>query len=177
MNLAWITAVATALGPPGPAMAMAGPAVLTCSVATPWSRPLTFTPGVGLTPRQVSVSGYLRLTGCMSPDGSAAGLRSGWVAMKATAHASCTSARRVRGSAVITWFGADGRPIGTSKLRSRGDRLATQSPADTLLSGTVATGPLDGERVRGGITPATGLLTCATQGMRHLPGAGRITFG
>lgn len=175
MHLAWIVSVVAAAGPLSPAAAP--PAALTCSVATPFGRPLTFAPAVGLTPRRVTVRGYLQLTGCVSPDGSAAGLSSGWVSLKAAAQAACTSARRVRGSAVMTWFGSDGRPVGTSKLRIRGDRLATQRPADALLTGTVTSGVFRGERVRGGITPPTALLTCATQAMSRLNGAGRITFG
>ncbi|MFG1706419.1 hypothetical protein ACFLIM_24795 [Nonomuraea sp. M3C6] len=173
MHLAWIIAIATVTAPQSPAR----PSALACEVATPSGRPLTFTPRVGLTPQRVTAHGNLQLTGCVSPDGSATYLRSGWVTVKATAQASCTSARHVRGNAVITWFGATGRPVGTSELRIRANQLATQSPADSLLTGTVTAGPLSDERVRGGITPATALLGCATQGMSALPGDGRITFG
>ncbi|GAA2834482.1 hypothetical protein GCM10020220_042560 [Nonomuraea rubra] len=52
-----------------------------------------------------------------------------------------------------------------------------QRPADTLLTGSVSAGWLAKERVRGGISPATALLGCATQGMATLPGSGRIVFG
>ncbi|WP_188191842.1 hypothetical protein [Nonomuraea sp. SYSU D8015] len=45
------------------------------------------------------------------------------------------------------------------------------------LTGTVISGPLEGERVRGGIVPASWLLICAARGMGHLAGAGRITCG
>ncbi|GAA1679107.1 hypothetical protein GCM10009733_089940 [Nonomuraea maheshkhaliensis] len=152
-------------------------AALTCAVSTPAGRPVTFAPKVGLTPRRVTARANLELTGCSSPDGSAAFLRSGWAVVKAGAHASCTSARQVRGRAVITWFGADGRPVGTSRLRVRADRLVAQRPADTLLTGDVAAGWLVGERVQGGISPATALLGCATRGMSALQGDGRITFG
>ncbi|UBU11681.1 hypothetical protein [Nonomuraea gerenzanensis] len=150
---------------------------LSCAVATPAARPLVFEPKLGLTPRRVAARGHLELTGCTSPDGTAALLRSGWGSVKATAQASCTSARQVRGSAVITWFGANGRPVGTSRLRVRADRLVARRPADTLLTGTVAAGWLAGKPVKGGITPAMGLLGCATQGMATLPGSGRIVFG
>ncbi|MGI5287638.1 hypothetical protein ACQEVF_30465 [Nonomuraea polychroma] len=192
MNLAWIIAVAAAAGPlsadaahslsppwaGGPrSPGAASSAALVCAVATPPGRPLAFDPWVGLTPRRVAVRGHLQLTGCTSPDGSAPGLRSGWVALRATAELSCTSAHRVRGRAVITWFGWDGRPVGTSTLRSQGDHLATQRPADTLLAGAVTSGPLKGEQTRGDITPGTGLLSCATKGMQRLPGAGYLTFG
>ncbi|MFC7593372.1 hypothetical protein ACFQYP_63970 [Nonomuraea antimicrobica] len=78
---------------------------------------------------------------------------------------------------MITWFDATARPVGTSRLRVRADRLVAQHPADTLLTGTVSAGWLVGERVRGGITPATAILGCATRGMAALPGTGRITFG
>ena len=177
MNLAWIVAAAAVAGPLGPlGPAPARTAALTCAVSTPSSRPLTFTPGVGLTPRHVAARGNLELTGCTSPDGSATFLGSGWVSVRATAQASCASARRVRGSAVITWFGLTGRPVGTSRVRIRADRLVAQHPADTLLNGTVTAGLLTGERVRGGITPATAILGCATRGMGALPGSGRITF-
>ncbi|MDX3104917.1 hypothetical protein ACIBO5_29565 [Nonomuraea angiospora] len=171
MYLDWIIAIVTSApaGLPGPA--------LTCVVATPSERPLAFTPRIGLTPRRVAARGNLQLTGCTSPDGSAASLRSGWVTVKAGAVASCASARDVRGSAVITWFGGDGRPVGTSRLRIKADRLATQHPADALLSGTVAAGALKGERVRGGLSPAAALLGCATRGTSALPGNGKITFG
>ncbi|GAA3551602.1 hypothetical protein GCM10022419_034880 [Nonomuraea rosea] len=175
MYMAWIVAAVVAAGPPVHAAPL--PAALTCAVATPSGRPLTFAPEVALMPRNVTVRGNLQLTGCASPDGSATPLRSGWVSVKATAQVSCASARQVRGSAVITWFGADGRPLGTSKLRIRADRLATQRPADALLTGHVTAGPLTNERVRGGISPATALLGCATRGMSTLPGSGRITFG
>ncbi|GAA4912139.1 hypothetical protein GCM10023334_011480 [Nonomuraea thailandensis] len=136
-----------------------------------------FEPEVGLTPRHVQARGHLELTGCTSPDGTATYLRSGWGSVRATAQASCTSARQVRGSAVITWFGVNGRPVGTSRLRVRADRLVAQRPADTLLTGTVAAGRLAKERVSGGISPATALLGCATRGMATLPGSGRIVFG
>ncbi|WP_157549102.1 hypothetical protein [Nonomuraea candida] len=157
--------------------APAGKSALTCAAATPSGRPLTFTPRIGLTPRRVGARGHLELTGCTSPDGTAAFLRSGWASVKATAQASCTSARQVRGSAVITWFGVTGRPVGTSKLRVRADRLVAGEPADTLLNGTVAAGWLAGERVVGGITPPATLLGCATRGLATLPGRGHITFG
>ncbi|MER6000937.1 hypothetical protein ABT120_20385 [Nonomuraea angiospora] len=171
MYLDWIIAIATSApaGLPDPA--------LTCAVATPSERPLAFTPQVGLTPRRVAARGNLQLTDCTSPDGSAPSLRSGWVAVKATAQASCTSARDVRGGAVITWFGGDGRPVGTSRLRIKADRLATQHPADALLAGTIAAGALKGERVRGGLSPAAAILGCAARGMSTLPGSGKITFG
>ncbi|HEX4813626.1 MAG TPA: hypothetical protein VFV66_12835, partial [Nonomuraea sp.] len=168
MRLAWIVALTTATTPltpaPAPAVALPGavPPTLTCSVTMPFGRPLTFSPGIGLTPRRVTVRGHLQFTQCTSPDGRAAGLSSAWVSLKATATASCTSARRVRGAAVLTWFGPDGRPVGTSGLRVRADRLATQSPANTVLTGTVRSGPLQGRRARGGITPPAGLLTCVT---------------
>ncbi|TMR17074.1 hypothetical protein ETD86_23765 [Nonomuraea turkmeniaca] len=188
MNMAWIIAVATAAGPlsadagsslspPGVGGARSPSAALTCAVTTPPGRPLVFRPWVGLAPRRAAVRGHLQLTDCTSPDGSAPGLRSGWVALRATAVLSCTSARRVHGRAVITWFGGDGRPVGTSTLRSRGDHLATQRPADALLTGAVTAGPLRGEQTHGGITPGTGLLSCATQGLERLPGAGHMTFG
>ncbi|MET7337233.1 hypothetical protein [Nonomuraea sp. NPDC005650] len=171
MYLDWIIAIATAApeGLPDPA--------LTCAVATPSERRLAFTPQVGLTPRRVAARGNLQLTGCASPDGSAAALRSGWVAVKASAEASCTSARQVRGGAVITWFGSDGRPVSTSRLRIKADRLATQHPADALLTGTITAGALKGERVRGGLSPTTAILGCAARGMSTLPGSGRIIFG
>ncbi|MFC4122680.1 hypothetical protein [Nonomuraea zeae] len=175
MLVAWIIAAAATAVPP--VHAAPPPAALTCAVATPSGRPLAFAPRVGLTPRDVAVRGNLQLTGCASPDGSAPQLRSGWVSVQATAQVSCASARQVRGTAVITWFGAAGRPLGTSKLRIRADRLATQHPADALLTGRVAAGPLTNERVRGGISPATAILGCATRGMSTLPGSGRITFG
>jgi hypothetical protein len=175
MYLGWIIAAVAAAGPP--VHAEAPPAALTCAVATPSGRPLTFTPRIGLTPRSVTARGNLQLTGCTSPDGSATSLRSGWVSVKATTQVSCTSARHVRGSAVITWFGADGRPLGTSRLRIRADSLATHHPADALLTGSVTAGPLAGERVRGGISPTTAILGCATRGMGTLPGQGRIAFG
>ncbi|SEH02508.1 hypothetical protein SAMN05444920_12746 [Nonomuraea solani] len=179
MNVVWIIAVVTTAGPlsPVPAHNTAQDTALTCAVATPSGRPLTFTPRVGLAPRRVTARGHLELTGCTSPDGSATFLRSGWASVRADAQTSCTSARHVRGKAVITWFGVTGRPVGTSKLLVRADRLVEQHPADTLLTGSVAAGRLAGERVRGGITPATAILGCATQGMATLPGSGRITFG
>lgn len=207
MNVVWIIAVAAVAGPLSPASAQTtalspaqaaalgpaqgsalgpaqaaalGPArtaALTCAVTTPSSRPLTFAPNVGLTPRSVAARGNLQLTGCTSPDGSAAFLRSGWASVKATAQASCTSARHVRGSAVITWFGVTGRPVGTSKLRIRADRLVAHHPADTLLTGSVAAGWLVGERVSGGITPTSAILGCATRGMGTLVGDGHIAFG
>ncbi|MEO3873940.1 hypothetical protein ABGB18_34445 [Nonomuraea sp. B12E4] len=173
MHMAWIIAVTAAAVPQSPAE----PATLTCHVATPAGSPLAFSPSVGLTPRRVTASGHLEFTGCVSPDGTAAALSSGWVAVKATLQTSCTSTRRVRGSAVITWFGLDSRPVGTSKLRVGADRPAIQRPADTLLIGSVTAGPLTGERARGGVTPATALLGCATQGMAGLAGSGRVTFG
>ncbi|MFI6636240.1 hypothetical protein ACIBI7_45785 [Nonomuraea fuscirosea] len=196
MNAACILALATTAGtsllatapapapPPAlaqavartPMSASAPAAALTCAVSTPAGRPVTFAPKVGLTPRRVTARADLELTGCSSPDGSAAYLRSGWAVVKAEARASCTSARQVRGRAVVTWFGADGRPVGTSRLRVRADRLVAQRPADTLLTGDVAAGLLVGERVQGGISPATALLDCATRGMAALPGNGRITF-
>jgi hypothetical protein len=169
VNLAWIIALMAAAAPHGPAAAAPNSA-LTCAVTTPEGKPLIFEPGVGLTPKRVSARGNLQLTGCTSPDGSAPYLRSGWLTLKG-------SARNVRGTARITWFGVDGRPVGTSEVQAKADRLATQSPADTLLSGSVTSGPLVGERVRGGISPAIGLLSCATTGIDKLPGAGHITFG
>ncbi|MGW3348125.1 hypothetical protein ACWDA3_32955 [Nonomuraea rubra] len=176
MNVAWIIALTATAGSLSAGGAPA-PAALSCAVATPAARPLVFEPEVGLTPRPVQARGHLELTGCTSPDGTATFLRSGWGSVRATARASCTSARQVRGSAVITWFGANGRPVGTSRLRVRADRLVAQRPADTLLTGTVSAGWLAKERVRGGISPATALLGCATQGMATLPGSGRIVFG
>ncbi|MGP3960078.1 hypothetical protein ACTWPT_29135 [Nonomuraea sp. 3N208] len=192
MKMTWIIAVAAAAGPltadaaqalsppvaGGPrGPAATPPAALICAVGTPPGRPLVFDPWVGLAPRRAAVRGHLQLTGCTSPDGTATGLRSGWVALRATGVLSCTSARGVRGHAVVTWFGGDGRPVGTSKFRSRGDFLATQRPADTLLTGAITSGPLGGEQARGGITPDTGLLSCATQGLERLAGAGHMTFG
>jgi hypothetical protein len=176
VNLAWIIAFLAAAAPHGAATTPQEIA-LTCVVATPEGRPLTFTPRIGLTPKRISARGNLQLTGCVSPDGSAGYLHSGWLTLKGTAQASCASARHVRGTARITWFGADGRPVGTSEVRARADHLATQRPADSLLSGTVSSGPLVREHVRGGITPAIGILGCATQGMSTLPGTGHLTFG
>ncbi|WP_344488912.1 hypothetical protein [Nonomuraea monospora] len=197
MSVVWIIAMAVGAGPwaagatgaggsaaglsaSGPWVAGASAAAdvaLSCAVATPADRPLVFEPKVGLAPRRIEARGHLELTGCTSPDGTATLLRSGWGTVKASAQASCTSARQVRGSAVITWFGVNGRPVGTSRLRVKADRLVAQHPADTLLTGTVAAGWLAKERVRGGITPATALLGCATRGMAALPGSGRIVFG
>ncbi|MET8865018.1 hypothetical protein ABZW11_18935 [Nonomuraea sp. NPDC004580] len=149
---------------------------LTCAVSTPSGRPLTFVPRVGLTTRRISARGYLEFTGCTSPDGSATFLRSGWVNVKATAQASCATAHRVRGTARITWFGATGRPAGTSKLGIKADRLVARHPADTLLTGTVRTGWLAGRRARGGIAPPTAILGCAASGLHAYPGHGTITF-
>ncbi|MFG1700553.1 hypothetical protein [Nonomuraea sp. NPDC049309] len=155
----------------------AGKEALTCAVSTPSEHPLTFTPTVGLTTRRISARGYLELTGCTSPDHSAPFLRSAWVNVKATAQASCATARRVRGTAVITWFGATGRPAGASKLAIKADRLVARHPADTLLTGTVRTGWLAGKRVAGGIAPPTAILGCAASGLHAYPGHGTITFG
>ncbi|MEV0387833.1 hypothetical protein [Nonomuraea sp. NPDC050643] len=207
MNVAWIVAVVAGAGslaaapaqatspirtPPRPSpasfqvpgrpFAQPSPAApqataLACAVSTPSGRPLVFSPRVGLTPRRVTARGHLELTGCTSPDGSATFLRSGWASVRADAQASCASARQVRGRAVITWFGVTGRPLGTSTLRIRADRLVAQQPADTLLTGDVSAGRLLGKHVRGGITPPAAILGCATQGMAALPGHGRITFG
>ncbi|MBF8185933.1 hypothetical protein ITP53_09275 [Nonomuraea sp. K274] len=172
MYVAWIVAAVVATAPLAPAPARHSS--LTCAVTTPAGRPLTFTPRIGLTVRHVTARGNLQLTGCT---GAATQLSSGWVSVRATAQASCTSARHVRGRAMITWFGATGRPLGTSRLRIRADRLIAQHPADTLLTGTIARGALSGVPVRGSITPPTALLGCATQGMGTLPGDGHITFG
>lgn len=192
MKLAWIIVAVMAAATPQawaaprttvPSVVLADDAgaapdsALSCVAAAPQGRPLTFAPAIGLTPRRLSARGNLLLTGCASPDGSAAYLRSGWVTLKGTAQASCASAQRVRGTARITWFGHDGRPVGTSEVRTRADRLATQSPADSLLSGTVISGPLYRERVRGSITPPMAILGCATAGMKDLAAAGRVTFG
>ncbi|MGW4800117.1 hypothetical protein ACWEPC_47640 [Nonomuraea sp. NPDC004297] len=191
MKVAWIVALAATAGVLGPWAAdgdgragrakprprSAPAAALSCAVATPAGRPLEFTPKVGLTPRRVEARGLLELTGCASPDGTAPLLRSGWGTVKATVEASCTSARHVRGSAVITWFGASGRPVGTSRLRVRADRLVAQRPVDSLLTGTVAAGWLAKSRVRGDITPAAAILGCAANGMSSIPGRGRIEFG
>ncbi|MEV0615239.1 hypothetical protein AB0I81_18090 [Nonomuraea sp. NPDC050404] len=175
MNVAWVMAVATVWGPLGPVQPHT--VALSCSVATPAGRPLVFTPKVGLAPRRVEARGHLELTGCASPGGTAGLLRSGWVSVKASAQTSCASARQVRGHAVITWFDAAGRPVGTSKMRVKADRLVAQQPADTLLTGTVTAGWLKGRRVEGGITPPGAILGCATRGMATLPGSGRMTFG
>lgn len=177
MKPAWIIALVAVAAPQAWAAAPARDSALSCVAATPTGRPLTFTPEIGLTPRRLSARGNLLLTACASPDGSAAYLRSGWVTLKGTGRASCTSAQHVRGTARITWFGADGRPVGTSEVRTRAERLATQNPADSLLSGTVTSGPLARERVRGSITPAMAILACATRGMKDLSAAGRVTFG
>ncbi|GAB2934211.1 hypothetical protein ACFMQL_06215 [Nonomuraea fastidiosa] len=196
MNGAWIITLTAATGllvPPHPLAAdgpqravperlaaapkRSGKDALTCAVSTPSERPLTFTPRVGLTTRRISARGYLEFTGCTSPDRSARFLRSGWVNVKATAQASCATARRVRGTAVITWFGATGRPAGTSKLGIKADRLVARHPADTLLTGTVRTGWLAGKRVSGGIAPPTAILGCAASGLHAYPGHGTITFG
>ncbi|MCK2212497.1 hypothetical protein MF672_001585 [Actinomadura sp. ATCC 31491] len=180
MDLAWIIAVAAAAGgplTPGAVPVLAPPAALTCAVATPPGRPLTFAPRVGLTPRPVTVRGNLQLTGCVSPDGSAGALRSGWVSLRATADISCTSARHVRGRAVVVWFGWDGRPLGSSRIRGSEGSLATHRPADTLLGGTVTYGPLKGRPTAGGLMPDAGLIGCATQGLERLSGTGRMTFG
>ncbi|GGS76556.1 hypothetical protein ACFFV7_07620 [Nonomuraea spiralis] len=193
MKLAWIIAAAAVTAPCAWAAPQAPTAVrtqalprarpaaegaaLTCAVSSPKGRPLTFTPRIGLTARPVSARGNLQLTGCLSGDGSAPYLRSGWVTLKSVGQASCTSARHVHGTLRITWFGVDGRPVGTSEVRTRADRLATQSPADSFLAGTVVSGPLARERVGGGITPAMGILGCATGGLSRLPAAGRLTFG
>ncbi|MEU8319855.1 hypothetical protein AB0C33_15960 [Nonomuraea sp. NPDC048881] len=160
-----------------PRAASADRSALSCAVSSPAGRPLTFSPRIGLTAKPVSARGNLQLTGCLSADGSAPYLRSGWVTLKSVGRASCASARQVHGTARITWFGLDGRPVGTSEVRTRADRLATQSPADSFLTGTVVSGPLDRERVRGTITPAMGLLACATGGLGTLSAAGRLTFG
>ncbi|QYC44350.1 hypothetical protein Nocox_33915 [Nonomuraea coxensis DSM 45129] len=173
MDLGWIIVMAVAAGAP-PA---APPAALTCAVATPPGRPLAFTPPAGLTPRAVTVRGNLQLTGCVSPDGSASALRSGWVSLRATADASCTSAGRVRARASVIWFGWDGRPVGTSTISGGGGSLATHRPADSLLTGTVTYGPLKGRRASGGLTPGAGLVSCATQGLSRLSGTGTMTFG
>ncbi|NRQ36784.1 hypothetical protein HII36_33845 [Nonomuraea sp. NN258] len=170
--IAGVMAATGALGTLAPAQTPA----LTCTVATPPTRTLTFAPRLGLTPRKIDSRGNLQLTGCTSPDGSASYLRSGWMAVRATSDSSCASARHVRGRAVVTWFDATSRPVGRSVLRIRGDRLATQSPADALLDGTITAGPLSGRRARGGITPVMGILRCATQGMSTLSGTGTITF-
>ncbi|NUR84507.1 MAG: hypothetical protein HOY71_10520 [Nonomuraea sp.] len=182
MKLAWMIAAMAAAAPQVWAAVPPGPhtvpgSALSCVAVSPTGRPLTFTPGIGLTPRRLSARGNLLLTGCASADGTGAFLRSGWVTLKGTAQASCTSAQRVRGTARVTWFGADGRPVGTSEVRTKADRLATRSPADSLLSGTVVSGPLARERVSGSITPAMALLGCATRGMKSLAAAGRVTFG
>ncbi|MEV4391307.1 hypothetical protein [Nonomuraea sp. NPDC049607] len=181
MKLAWIIAAAAAATPyasaASPLWAAPDQHALTCAVSSPDGRPLTFSPRVGLTARPVSVRGNLQLTGCLSGDGTAPYLRSGWVTLKSVGQASCASARHVHGAVRITWFGLDGRPVGTSQVRARADRLATQSPADSFLTGTVASGPLSGEHVRGSITPAMGILACATGGLSTLPAAGRLTFG
>ncbi|MGW0805638.1 hypothetical protein [Nonomuraea sp. NPDC002799] len=195
MDLPWIVTVMAAAGAVAPApppvslpagvlaaMPFLAPArvtvaALTCAADTPPGRPLSFFPRVALAPGRVTARGYLRLTHCVSPDGSATALRSGWLSLKAVSTTSCTSVRDVRGRAVVTWFGADGRPIGTSKLRVKADHFATHRPADTLLTGAVATGPLADQPFHGDITPSGTLLGCLTRGMSTLDGAGRMTFG
>ncbi|MER7361141.1 hypothetical protein [Nonomuraea wenchangensis] len=173
MDLGWIIAMAVAAR----TTHAAPPAALTCAVATPPGRSLSFAPTVGLTPRRVTVRGNLQLTGCVSPDGSASALRSGWVSLRVTADTSCTSAARVRGRASVIWFGWDGRPVGTSTISGGAGSLATHRPADSLLTGTVTYGPLKGRRASGGLTPDAGLVSCATEGLSRLTGTGTMTFG
>lgn len=182
MSMACLLAALTAcssLGPPdvGGLLGPVPPAALTCEVTTPSTRPLRFRPQVKLASAEVSVRGNLELTRCVSPDRSARTLRSGWAAMRATATASCTGARQVRGSALITWFDVTGRPAGTSRLRISADRLVARHPADALLDGTVAEGLLAGERVRGDLDMSAAFLDCATRGVPAWPGKGRVTFG
>ncbi|PZG16795.1 hypothetical protein [Nonomuraea aridisoli] len=150
--------------------------VLVCDVATPLVRPLGFTPPVRLVPGRVAVRGNFELTGCASAGRSAASLRSGWAVLKATAQASCTSVRQVRGSVLVTWFDVTGRPAGTSKVRLRADRLVARHPAEALLDGAVTAGRLTGARVHGVLAAPATLLGCATAGTTTLSGAGRITF-
>ncbi|SDJ58321.1 hypothetical protein SAMN05421874_102305 [Nonomuraea maritima] len=192
MCVAWLLATLTAAAPLGP-VAPVGPPVagglfgpvlpaepavaLACEVTTPSTRPLRFRPQVKLASARVSVRGNLELTRCVSPDRSARTLRSGWATMRATAVASCTGARQVRGSALITWFDVTGRPAGTSRLHLGADRPVARHPADALLDGTVTEGFLAGERVRGDLVTTSTLLDCATRGVPAWPGKGRVTFG
>ncbi|MGN9781029.1 hypothetical protein ACTMTF_06355 [Nonomuraea sp. ZG12] len=147
---------------------------LACDVGTPPGSPPTFVPALTLMPGQVTVRGALWLSGC---HGSRPRLRSAWVTLRATGQASCAGARGLRGVATITWYNAAGRPIGSSKLRTRGGDLADRSAGGGLLTGTVTSGPLAGRRARGGITSADSVLACAMRGTGAVSGAGRVTFG
>jgi hypothetical protein len=147
---------------------------LACDVGTPPGSPPTFVPALTLMPGQVTVRGALWLSGC---HGSRPRLRSAWITLRATGQASCAGARGLRGVATITWYNAAGRPIGSSKLRTRGGDLADRSAGGGLLTGTVTSGPLAGRRSRGGITSADSVLACAMRGTGAVSGAGRVTFG
>ncbi|WP_336206689.1 hypothetical protein [Nonomuraea sp. LPB2021202275-12-8] len=164
-----VAALSLTIGP-----AQARPATLTCDVGTPPGGPPTFAPRLGLMPGKVTVRGALWLSGC---HGSRPRLRSAWVTLRGAGHASCAGARDLRGTATITWYNTIGRPVGSSTLRTRGNDLAVRGPGGGLLTGTVTSGPLAGERSRGGITPTDTVLTCAMRGTGAISGGGRVDFG
>ncbi|NBE97098.1 hypothetical protein FE391_42810 [Nonomuraea sp. KC401] len=168
------TAAAAAMLTAAPAAATSQETLLTCQVATTAERPITFNPPVRFLPHTVTAQAGLALTGCTASSGT--GIRSGVMTVRSTGRASCAGVQDIRGKGTITWYGADGRKIGTSTLRPSVEKLTGYNPGDMLLSGRVTKGRLAGSKVTGTATPTSTVSTCATKGLATIHGKGTITF-
>ncbi|TDE48013.1 hypothetical protein E1295_21825 [Nonomuraea mesophila] len=170
------TTAAAAMLTAAPATAAPQETLLTCQVATTAERPITFNPPVKFLPHAVTAQAGLALTGCTASSPSATGIRSGVMTVRSTGRASCAGVQDIHGKGTITWYGADGRRIGTSTLRPSVQKLTGYNPGDMLLSGRVSKGRLAGSKVTGTATPTSNVSTCATKGLTTIHGKGTITF-
>ncbi|MDT0448027.1 hypothetical protein [Streptomyces hesseae] len=138
---------------------------------------MVVSPPLGRRPLRTEVRGTLLLDHCVSPDGTAAGLRSAEVVLRMSGLASCNGVRDVTGSGRVTWYRTayrGGPPWGTSELgvAARVDDWSAAGPLPTIQ---VRSGPLSGHTVTVGTVGTPRMMHCSTQGVGSLAGSFRVS--
>ncbi|MCS0603051.1 hypothetical protein NX794_17795 [Streptomyces sp. LP11] len=177
-----VTLLATVVtGPAATAAPDAAPsaraaATLRCSLRT--ASPVTFSPAVSGTPRNVTARGTVNLNGCTSPDGRRKSIRSGRLTVRGSGRATCSRVSGVRGSATVTWYsgaGRTGRVVGRSAVTPAAAGVSGYTPLDSFLSGRITSGPMAGRHITGRAAPTTNVSSCYGRGLRSVGLRGTVT--
>ncbi|UFQ19892.1 MULTISPECIES: hypothetical protein [Streptomyces] len=163
-----------------PSAAVAAPrATLKCTLRTGPGQRITFSPAVTSTPRKISARGSANLNNCTSPNGRQSGIRSGRITLKGSAHASCSRARSLKGTATATWYSGPhrtGRVLGHSTFRPAPHGTRGYTAADSFLNGTVASGRMAHRSFSGTAVPTNNVRHCFSRGLGYIEGRGNLTI-
>ncbi|MFE9370058.1 hypothetical protein ACFYM2_09825 [Streptomyces sp. NPDC006711] len=153
---------------------------LSCTLNTGPGERISFSPSVTSTPRSISARGSAQLNNCSSPNGRQSRIRSGQLTLRGTGRASCTRATGISGIGTITWYSGlhrGGRVVGRSTLKPAGHGSHGYTPLDSFLSGTIASGLMQGHPFTGVAVPTNDVRRCFGSGVGYVQGRGRLSVG